>query len=57
MNQTELVYVLRYILHFFLAKGIHSEPVKPVFLAHTSEEEHARDLASLLIKSRFDGML
>jgi bacterioferritin len=35
---TELVCVLRYKRHYFMAKGIHSEPVKAEFLAHANEE-------------------
>ena len=39
---TELVCVLRYKRHYFMAKGIHSESVKPEFLQHAEEEmEHA----------------
>lgn len=35
---TELVCVLRYKRHYFMAKGIHSEPVKTEFLEHANEE-------------------
>lgn len=43
---TELVCVLRYKRHFFMAKGIHSEPVKAEFLEHADEEmAHADRLA------------
>ena len=35
---TELVCVLRYKRHYFMAKGIHSESVKPEFLQHANEE-------------------
>ena len=43
---TELVCVLRYKRHYFMAKGIHSEPVKAEFLAHAGEEMgHADSLA------------
>lgn len=43
---TELVCVLRYKRHYFMAKGIHSEPVKAEFLAHAGEEMgHADRLA------------
>lgn len=35
---TELVCVLRYKRHYFMAKGIHSESVKPEFLQHAKEE-------------------
>ena len=43
---TELVCVLRYKRHYFMAKGIHSESVKPEFLQHANEEmAHADSLA------------
>lgn len=43
---TELVCVLRYKRHYFMAKGIHSDPVKAEFLAHAAEEmAHADRLA------------
>jgi bacterioferritin len=43
---TELVCVLRYKRHYFMAKGIHSESVKPEFLQHAKEEmAHADRIA------------
>ena len=43
---TELVCVLRYKRHHFMAKGIHSESVKAEFLQHANEEMvHADRLA------------
>ena len=43
---TELVCVLRYKRHYFMARGIHSDPVKAEFLAHAGEEMlHADRLA------------
>ncbi len=43
---TELVCVLRYKRHYFMAKGIHSEGVKAEFLEHANEEMvHADRLA------------
>jgi len=43
---TELVCVLRYKRHYFMAKGIHSEGVKAEFLQHANEEMvHADRLA------------
>jgi bacterioferritin len=43
---TELVCVLRYKRHYFMAKGIHSESVKAEFLQHANEEmTHANQLA------------
>ena len=48
---TELVCVLRYKRHFFMAKGIHSDPVKAEFLAHASEEMiHADRLAKRIVE-------
>ena len=41
---TELVCVLRYRRHYFMAKGIHSEAVKTEFLAHAGEELAHADL-------------
>lgn len=43
---TELVCVLRYKRHYFMAKGIHSESVKAEFLQHANEEmAHADQIA------------
>src|SRR3569833_1415815 len=43
---TELVCVLRYKFHYFMASGIHSQSVKEEFLEHANEEqEHADQLA------------
>lgn len=43
---TELLCVLRYKRHYFMAKGINSESVKAEFLEHANEEmEHADLLA------------
>jgi len=43
---TELVCVLRYKCHYFMAKGIHSESVKVEFLQHATQEmQHADSLA------------
>lgn len=43
---TELVCVLRYKRHYFMAKGIHAESVKPEFLQHAKEEmAHADRIA------------
>lgn len=44
---TELVCVLRYRRHYFLAKGLESEPIAKEFLEHSNEElSHADKLAS-----------
>lgn len=43
---TELVCVLRYKFHYFMATGIHSQSAKDEFLEHAKEEqEHADDIA------------
>jgi bacterioferritin len=43
---TEIVCVLRYKRHYFMADGIHAAPVKAEFLEHaTEEQEHADKLA------------
>jgi bacterioferritin len=48
---TELVCVLRYKRHYFMAKGIHSESVKAEFLQHANEEmSHADSLAKRIIE-------
>jgi bacterioferritin len=44
---TELVCVLRYKRHYFMAEGIDSDPVKQEFLQHANEEQqHADWIAS-----------
>ncbi len=40
---TEIVCVLRYKRHHYMAKGIHSESVKAEFLAHAGEEQQHAD--------------
>ena len=48
---TEIVCVLRYRRHYYMASGIHSEAVKEEFLAHASEEqEHADRIAGRIIQ-------
>ena len=43
---TELVCVLRYKFHYFMATGIHSQAAKEEFLEHAGEEqEHADQIA------------
>ncbi len=43
---TEIVCVLRYRRHWFMAKGINSEPVAQEFMEHAAEEqEHADRIA------------
>lgn len=44
---TELVCVMRYRRHYFMAKGLESEPIAKEFLDHSNEElSHADKLAS-----------
>jgi bacterioferritin len=48
---TELVCVLRYKRHYFMAKGIHADPVKAEFMAHANEEmAHADRLAKRIVE-------
>ncbi len=43
---TEIVCVLRYKRHYYMADGIHADPVKAEFLQHSKEEQaHADALA------------
>lgn len=41
---TEMICVLRYKRHYFMAKGIHAEPVAAEFLEHANEEQQHADL-------------
>lgn len=48
---TELVCVLRYRRHHFMARGIHSQAVATEFLAHANEElSHADQLAERIVQ-------
>jgi len=48
---TELVCVLRYKRHHFMAKGIHSKAVADEFLEHAAEEqEHADQIAERIVQ-------
>ena len=48
---TEIVCVLRYKRHFYMADGIHSEAVKQEFLEHaTQEQQHADALAARIVQ-------
>ncbi|MBC7918098.1 MAG: bacterioferritin [Rhodoferax sp.] len=48
---TELVCVLRYRRHYFMARGIHSRGVAEEFLAHSNEElTHADQLAARIVQ-------
>lgn len=48
---TEIVCVLRYRRHHFMARGIHSQAVAAEFLAHSNEEQgHADQLAERIVQ-------
>ena len=48
---TELVCVLRYKRHYFMAQGIHSSSVKAKFLEHPEEEQdHANRIAERIVQ-------
>src|SRR5262249_25384320 len=48
---TEIVCVLRYKRHYFMAQGINSEPVKAEFKEHAmQEEEHADRIAERIVQ-------
>jgi bacterioferritin len=48
---TELVCVLRYKRHYFMADGIHAEPVAAEFLEHATEEQgHADKIAARIVQ-------
>ena len=43
---TEIVCVLRYMFHYFMSTGIHSQAIKDEFLEHANDEqEHANRIA------------
>src|SRR6476661_3848389 len=48
---TEIVCVLRYKRHYFMASGIHAEGVAAEFLAHANEEQaHADQIAERIVQ-------
>ncbi|PNM93137.1 bacterioferritin [Achromobacter xylosoxidans] len=48
---TEIVCVLRYKRHFFMARGLNAEPVAAEFAEHaTQEQEHADKLAERIVQ-------
>ena len=50
---TEIVCVLRYKRHYYMADGIHSEAVKAEFLEHaTEEQQHADSIAARIVQLR-----
>lgn len=46
---TELVCVLRYRRHYYMAKGLNSEPVAAEFLEHANEEQDHADKIAIRI--------
>ena len=54
---TELVCVLRYKQHHFLARGIQAEPVAQEFKQHAAEEQEHADRIAQRIKQRSEGVL
>ena len=48
---TELVCVLRYKHHYYMASGIHAQPAAEEFLEHANEEQsHADSLAARIVQ-------
>jgi len=48
---TEIVCVLRYRRHYFMAQGIHSDPIATEFLTHANEEQgHADQIAGRIVQ-------
>jgi bacterioferritin len=48
---TEIVCVLRYKRHYFMAQGIHADPIAAEFLQHANEEQgHADQIAARIIQ-------
>jgi bacterioferritin len=48
---TEIVCVLRYRRHYFMAQGIHSDPIANEFLQHANEEQgHADQIAGRIVQ-------
>ena len=48
---TEIVCVLRYRRHYFMAQGIHADPIAAEFLQHANEEQgHADQLAARIVQ-------
>src|ERR1051326_1940011 len=48
---TEIVCVLRYKRHYFMAQGIHADPIAAEFLTHANEEQgHADKLAGRIVQ-------
>ena len=48
---TEIVCVLRYRRHYFMAQGIHADPIATEFLQHANEEQgHADQIAGRIVQ-------
>jgi bacterioferritin len=48
---TEIICVLRYKRHFFMAEGLHADPVAAEFLQHaTEEQQHADQIAARIVQ-------
>src|SRR5512143_338717 len=48
---TELVCVLRYKRHYFMAQGINADPIAQEFLQHATEEQgHADQIAGRIVQ-------
>ena len=48
---TEIVCVLRYKRHYFMAKGIHSDPIAEEFLQHANDEQgHADQISERIVQ-------
>jgi len=48
---TEIVCVLRYKRHYYMASGIHAKSVAPEFLEHANEEQgHADQIAARIVQ-------
>jgi bacterioferritin len=48
---TEIVCVLRYKRHYFMAQGIHADPIANEFLQHANEEQgHADQIAGRIVQ-------
>jgi bacterioferritin len=48
---TEIVCVLRYKRHYFMAQGIHADPIASEFLTHANEEQgHADQIAARIVQ-------
>jgi bacterioferritin len=48
---TEIVCVLRYKRHYFMAQGIHADPIAAEFLQHANDEQgHADQIAARIIQ-------